>query len=180
MGARELKSYTYEEYLSIDAATPEEERHELIFGEIYMMSGASARHQDLVLNIAVKLKELIKEGCKPRVAPFDLKLSCEGSVNVVQPDVMLYCQDNELPCAVFEVLSPSTASKDKTVKKELYEFCGIKEYFIVSPEYKTVDAFVFKDGKYILKSYGEEDTLPIKCLEEEIKMVELFEGIDTL
>ena len=126
--ALKLENYTYDDYLKIDQTT--KERVELIFGKIYMMAGASANHQDAVLNLAVILKMFTKENknCKPMVAPFDLKLEVENKTNVVQPDVMLFCEE-ELPCAVFEVLSPSTAYKDKTVKKELYEKSGLKSIF---------------------------------------------------
>ena len=59
MAALELKNYTYEDYLDIDKSTPDSERCELIFGHIYAMSGASAEHQDVVLNIAFFLKSLV-------------------------------------------------------------------------------------------------------------------------
>ncbi len=52
MAALELKNYTYEDYLDIDKSTPNSQRCELIFGHMYAMSGASAEHQDVVLNIA--------------------------------------------------------------------------------------------------------------------------------
>ena len=38
-----LDNYTYDDYLEIDKSTPEEERYELIFGHIHMMSGASSK-----------------------------------------------------------------------------------------------------------------------------------------
>ena len=177
MGARELQNYSYEDYLQIDATTPDEERYELIFGEIYMMSGASGVHQDIVLNIAILLKQLSTKGCKTRIAPYDLKLSCATQTHVVQPDVLLLCQESTLPCAVFEVLSPSTATKDKTVKKELYEVCGIQEYFIISAEYKTVDKYTLEDGRYMIKSYGIEDELELTCAQATLKVADIFEDI---
>ena len=132
MDAKKLEDYSYNDFLEISKSFGENERAELIFGQIYMMSGASALHQDLVLNIAILLKQKdINKKCRPRVAPFDLKIKCAGSTNVVQPDIMLFCEDKKFPCAIFEVLSPSTAYKDKSIKKDLYETCGIKEHCIV-------------------------------------------------
>ena len=173
--ALKLENYTYEDYLNIDQTT--EERVELIFGKIYMMAGASASHQDAVLNLAFILKNFSKteKKCKPRVAPFDLKLVVENTTSVVQPDVMLFC-DAELPCAVFEVLSPSTAYKDKTVKKELYEKSGISEYFLVNVEFKIIEKFMLLDGKYqYIGAYGLEDKLPLNCIKEEVLVGEVFE-----
>ncbi len=181
MEARKLENYTYQDYLEIDRTT--KERVELIFGKIYMMAGASAVHQDVVLNIAVTLREFNK--CKPRIAPYDLKLFCAKSgvkerANVVQPDIMLFCQNEQTPCAIFEVLSPSTAPKDKTIKKELYECAGIKEYFLVEPEYKTVEKFLLQNGKYqFIGSFTENDRIKIDCLNDEIEVAKFFEGIES-
>lgn len=181
MEAVDLENYTYEDYLNIDRSTPENERYELIFGHIYAMSGASAPHQDVVGSLFFKLKQLQKTtDCLPRVAPFDLKIECSGSVNVVQPDIILYCQDKEIPCAVFEVLSPSTAYKDKGIKKDLYESCGIINYFLVDPLAKTIDKFILENDKYLYdKCYGfdEEgsDDLFVECLNMSIDVKEFFE-----
>ena len=135
-------------------------------------------HQDIVLSIAFFLKAISKEKKEfiSRIAPFDLKLKVDDIINVVQPDIMLFCQDKSKPCAIFEVLSPSTALKDKTVKKELYEKSGIKEYFLVNAEYGVVDKFMLIDGKYeYTGAYGAKDELPIECLESSIELKEVFE-----
>jgi len=173
--ALKLENYSYKDYVDIDNST--KERIELIFGKIYMMAGATAQHQDAVGNIFFILKNMskAKEKCQPRVAPFDLKLTVDNKTNVVQPDVMLFC-DKELPCAVFEVLSPSTAYKDKTVKKDLYEKSGIKEYFLINVEYKLVEKFMLVDGVYsYVGVFGLEDTLVIDCMSDEVDAKEIFE-----
>ena len=173
--ALKLKNYTYQDYLDIDQSTSE--RVELIFGDIYMMAGASALHQDIVGNIFFIIKNISKEKekCLPRIAPFDLKLEVESQINIVQPDVMLFC-DNELPCAVFEVLSPSTAYRDKTVKKELYEKSAIREYFLINSDFKLVEKFMLIDGKYQhIGVYGEDDKVQLDCLDEELTVKEIFD-----
>jgi len=174
--ALKLENYSYEDYLQIDATT--KENVELIWGDIYMMAGASAIHQDIVGSIFFELKNFskTKKECFPRIAPYDLKLSVEDIVSVVQPDVMIFCHSKELPCAIFEVLSPSTAYKDKSVKKELYEACGIREYFLVNPDYKVIDKFILEGDKYFYdKAYGVEDMMRVECFEVEIKVSEIFE-----
>ncbi len=179
MEALKKKHYTYEDFLEIVKNAPKNKRYELIFGKIYMMGGASAPHQDILGNIFFKLKQLQyekKTDCKPRIAPFDLVLECKGEKNIVQPDIILYCKDEKLPCAVFEVLSPSTAYKDKTVKKDLYEFCKIKEYVLVDPLAKTIEIFKLQDNKYIYAGcFGENDKLKLECLKEEINLKEVME-----
>ena len=175
--ALKLDNYSYDDYLDIDKSTTE--HVELIDGKIYMMAGASAMHQDIVLNLGYLLKNLSKvdQKCLPRIAPFDLKLNNNDRINIVQPDLMLFCQ-NDIPCAIFEVLSPSTAYKDKTVKKELYEANGIKEYFLVNPEFKIIEKFILKDQKYFYdKAYGVEESMEILCLNQEIEVAEVFESL---
>ena len=170
-----LENYSYEDYLNIDSSMTE--RVELIFGKVYMMAGASALHQDIVGNIFFGIKNITKEKkkCLPRIAPFDIKLVVDEQTNVVQPDVMLFC-DNELPCAVFEVLSPSTAYRDKTVKKELYEKSGIREYFLVNSDFKLIEKFMLVDGKYhYIGAYGEDDKMQLNCFDEELTIQEIFE-----
>ncbi len=182
MEAKKLENYTYEDYLQIDRTI--KERVELIFGKIYMRAGASAVHQDVVGNIFFVLKSLSK--CKPRVAPYDLKLFCaklgnKERINIVQPEVMLFCDEEQLPCAIFEVLSPSTAAKEKSVKKELYECAKIKEYFVVEPEYRIVEKkFLLKDGKYhYVGGFTEQDTIKIECIPSEIEVARFFEGVES-
>jgi Uma2 family endonuclease len=177
MGEKQLANYSYEDYLDIDATTPQEERVELIFGEIFMMSGASRDHQDVVLSIAFQFKSIEKQNnCKAVIAPFDIKLECDGNINVVQPDVILFCQEDRVPCLVCEVLSPSTALKDKTLKKELYECFGVLNYLIVDPLNHYVDKYTLQDNKlHYDKCYGKEDTIFLECLDESFDVGVFFE-----
>jgi len=179
MEAIKLDNYTYQDYLDIDSTTSEDTRVELIFGEIYMMSGCTANHQDTVGNIYFNLRSIKNTTCIPRVAPYDIKINIDHNISVVQPDVMILCEDNELPCAVFEVLSPSTASKDKGVKKELYELAGIKEYYIVNSDLKIVDKFLLDNGRYYyVKGFNTTDTIKIDCIDADISVEDIFENID--
>jgi Uma2 family endonuclease len=176
--ARKLEHYTYDEYLQIDRDT--QERVELIFGDIYLMAGASAEHQDVVLNLAYVFKSISRDShkCTPRIAPYDIKLDIDGDRSVVQPDVMLFCGDDALPCAIFEVLSPSTAYKDMTVKKELYERAGVREYFLVNIEHKVVEKFRLDGERYAYdKTYGAQEQMSVACMQTEIGVDAIFEEI---
>jgi len=175
--ALKLENYSYDDYLDIDQSTTE--NIELIDGKIYMMAGASALHQDIVGNVFFILKNSTRSGtkCLPRIAPFDLKLISNDRINIVQPDLMLFCQD-DIPCAIFEVLSPSTAYKDKTVKKELYETNGIREYFLVDTKFQIIEKFILEDKKYVYdKTYGAEESMEILCLDQKIEVAEVFESL---
>lgn len=45
------------------------------------------------------------------------------------------------PDLVIELLSPSTAKFDLEEKKDVYERCGVKEYWIVNPAIKSVQGY---------------------------------------
>jgi Uma2 family endonuclease len=177
-----LDKVSYEEFLKLELQ--ENQRAELIFGKVYLMAGASANHQDMVGNIFFYIKQRLKEQvdskCKVRVAPFDVKFKCKKEINVVQPDVMIFCKESQKPCAIFEVLSPSTSKKDITVKKELYECAKIEEYFLVS-DMKIVEKFELKNGKYqFMGHFCLGESLELKCVDEKMMIDDIFEGIDDL
>jgi len=74
----------------------------------------------------------------------------------VQPDILVVCDPAKLieegvrgaPDFIVEILSPATALKDQSEKKELYEKKGVREYWVVNPH--TLETFVYllRDGSY--------------------------------
>ncbi len=84
-------------------------------------------------------------------------IPCEG--DIVYPDLAVYKKPihhtesglmTDIPLFVAEVLSPSTRKKDLTVKKDLYERIGVKEYWLVSPQEKAVEAYKAGERGYVL------------------------------
>ena len=62
------------------------------------------------------------------------------------------------PDFIVETLSPATALRDKTVKKDLYQNAGVEEYWIISPRERAVEIYYLENGKYDLKySYILQD-----------------------
>ena len=55
-----------------------------------------------------------------------------------------------VPDMVVEVLSKSTKKKDLTIKKDIYEAQGVREYWIVDPYMKAISVYLLQDGKYFL------------------------------
>jgi len=183
MEAIKLDEFGFKDYEEIS----KNDRCELIFGEIYVMASPSYEHQVVVKNILYSVESKIrdkKSRCKAVVAPFDVKLKKNRSENVVQPDVAIYCDDNmkkeinNIPTVVFEVLSPSTAMKDKYDKLKLYEMFGVKEYFLVSPEYKLIEVFRLKNGKYEYdQAFFSGMKFEIEALKDEFDVDDIFEDI---
>ena len=164
--------YTYSDYYSWD----DDQRYELVDGEMYVMSPAPTwRHQGLISKFNYQFEDFLKDRPE-RVfpAPFDVRLNADTSDNtVVQPDVVVICDRDKLvgtgcvgaPDMVIEILSPSTSRRDRTVKFNQYLKYGVREYWIADPEAKTVAVHLLKDGEYITRPYTDADVVPVQVLE---------------
>ena len=151
MGALELNDlphYTYEDY------SRWEDRWELIDGIAYAMSPMPMiEHQSISNKIAYYLEDALKE-CKKCQAllPVDWKID---DSTIVQPDNLVICYPakgayiTKAPSIIFEILSKSTATKDKGVKFRLYEGEGVNYYIIVDPVEKLAKVYKLHEGKYI-------------------------------
>jgi Uma2 family endonuclease len=75
---------------------------------------------------------------------------------LVQPDTWVICDSSKLdeagcrraPDFLIEVLSPATSSKDLTLKKDLYERHGVREYWLVHPTDRVLTRHFLDDGRY--------------------------------
>lgn len=128
----------------------------------------------------------------------DLKYHPDENDDYVCPDIMVICDRKHLkggtysgiPKFIVETLSPSTAKRDKTEKKDIYEKAGIEEYWIVSPQ-GSVEIYYLEGGKYLLEQiymlqddkedehYNAETVIQLKEFPH-IKMTlgEIFEGME--
>lgn len=55
---------------------------------------------------------------------------------------------------VAEILSPSTALRDRNTKFKLYQSQGILYYLIISQDIRQVEVYQWENGKYSLKTKG--------------------------
>ncbi len=142
--------YTNEDYKN----WPDDIRCEIIDGVIFDMSPAPrVKHQDILGNLYIKLKEHPNNLCYTGIAPTDVVFDTH---NVVQPDVFLVCEKNKItelniqgpPDLIIEIASPSTELKDKREKKKLYEQSGVHEYIIVFPEAEYIEKYTLDQGEY--------------------------------
>ena len=146
--------FTYRDYLLL----PEGDRRELIEGDFYVVPAPSFRHQIISRNLGTLLWEFVRgEGLGQVVwAPTDVVLSLES---VVQPDILfisnerrgIITEDNVsgAPDLVVEILSPSTAERDRELKRTLYARYGVREYWIVDPEDSSVEVMALEEAGFV-------------------------------
>ena len=156
---------TYADYVE----TSDDERYELLNGELVMPPAPLTGHQMISIALASRLYLYVKEQGLGTVvaAPTDVVLS---DMDVVQPDVLfvssrrshILTRENVrgAPDLVVEILSLATAERDRTIKLDLYARHGVKEYWIVDPDTGTITVLLRGEGSFeIVGIYGEGQTL---------------------
>ena len=175
------KKYTLEDWL----VWPEDERWELIDGVAHMMATPTIQHQDISDEIGLQLRLFLKgKSCKSYSAIGVNLNSKEDTVFV--PDISVVCDHRKLadgkicvgaPDMVVEILSQSTAGRDRLKKFNKYLEAGVREYWIVDPEAKVVNVNILENGKYVNHAYGITDTVPVHVLDGcTINLQDVFAG----
>ena len=162
---------TYDDY----AKTPEDERWELLDGELIMAAAPNMKHQSVQSVMGGQLQPFVMSGGHGWVffSPTDVVLS---EHDTVQPDLVFVSREREhiitdaniqgAPDLVVEILSPSTASRDWRDKLDLYERHGVAEYWLVDPVSEIVWVFQLVDGALVqVGMYSVGDTLTSPLLE---------------
>ena len=157
-------------------ALPEERRAELIDGRLYDLAAPTGIHQQIVMRIWKALDNCIEEhgmSCTVQAAPFDVQ-AWPDEDTIVQPDVMVFCTDPSMalkarattaPDFICEVLSPSTAFRDRHLKLYKYRIAGVKEVWLVSVRDRKVEVYRFVDGCDDPDLYIFSDKVPVRISE---------------
>jgi len=175
--------YTYSDYMKWD---DDDRWRELIDGVLYLMATPTNIHQNISVNLLTQIANFLKgKSCKVYHPPFEVRLNTITTDNtVVLPDIVVICDESKFsnrgctgaPDMVVEILSPSTARYDKITKFNKYLESGVREYWIVDPESKTVAVNILDDEKYITHAYTVNDMVKVHVLEGcVIDLAEVFE-----
>lgn len=137
-------------------AYQEDWREELIGGKLVAMSPRPAfNHNRISENIDFIFRGYLRgKKCTPLGDGYDLYLD---ENNHFIPDFMIVCDRDKIqmdgvhgaPDLVVEVLSPSTAQNDRGHKKEVYAKYGVREYWIVSPDNKSVEIYLNENAELV-------------------------------
>ena len=166
---RDTERHTYSDYLTWSRDYGDE----LINGTAYVREppSPSQSHQWIVLELGRQAANALEDKpCHVYVAPFDVRLpkfneQDEQVDTVVQPDVLIVSDLKKVdargvrgaPDWVAEVLSPSTARHDQTVKLSAYERAGVREVWLIDPDDRTLTIYQLEAG-----CYGGATTLDLK------------------
>ena len=144
--------YTYRDYINLPES--ETDLYELIDGELYMVPAPTPMHQTVSGNVYSAMRDFVSRRDLGAVfySPIDVVLSDH---DVVQPDIIFISKDRlgivternvrGAPDLVIEILSPSTAERDRTIKRARYLRFGVREYWLVDIQAKSIE--VLKAGQ---------------------------------
>ncbi len=156
---------TYADYLK----TSDDERYELLNGELILSPSPKEIHQYISGNLYFKIATFVRERSVGKVyfSPFDVVLS---DTNVVQPDILFISNERTeiitpdnvrgAPDLVVEIFSPATAERDRSIKLDLYAQHGVQEYWMVDPDARTITVLLRGEGGFgVAGIYGEGQIL---------------------
>lgn len=181
------ENITYAEYINLE----EDIRFEVIENQVYYMTPSpKPKHQDVVTQLCVDFGLYLRgKQCRVFVSPIDVCLSEEIKdlkkvKEWVSPDLVVVCDPKKIgdkriigsPDLVVEVLSPSTAKKDRLVKFNRYQKAGIQEYWIVDPVNEFIDVYLLNDNTFNqIGSFFKGDILQVSIFEDlQIDLTHVF------
>jgi len=167
----QTETVTLEQYETL----PENTRAEVFDGVIYNMASPSQNHQTILTELLVLLRNYIYNkngGCSVFPAPFDVKLN-DNPLTIVQPDIMVICDKNKLdgkrcngaPDFIIEIVSPGNPADDYIRKLYYYKNYGVREYWIVDPQRKSVTINYF-EGNLLNIPYTFNSIIKVNIYED--------------
>ena len=163
---------TYADYLTLEG----DDFCEIVDGMLVHSPEPVTIHQRICRNLFRHLDRFLEN--KPGeifFSPLAVRLWPKPDMSdstVLVPDVLVILDPakidkrgcNGAPDFVAEVLSPSNIRHDRVVKFNKYLEAGVKEYWILNPKTRTVEACVLENGKYIVTVYDVPASVPVKVL----------------
>lgn len=164
--------WTYEDYCRL----PEDGWiYEIIEGELHMSPAPLIRHQRSKGKLYAAMLNFVEKQKLGIVldAPTDVMLP--GLATPVQPDIVFVSEANArivkeeriegIPDLVVEVLSPWNWMIDRHKKFAVYSKAGVREYWIVDPQARTIELFVLQKNAFkLVGKYGVGKTVRSKIL----------------
>ena len=131
-------------------------RHELLDGVHVVTPAPSLLHQRTVGELCDQLRTVLRgrDDVELFTSPADVVL---GRQTLVQPDLFVVRRtpgqplsrwaDVDIPLLAIEILSPTTAPRDRGAKRRIYQRVGVGEYWIVDLDARLVERWRPDDAR---------------------------------
>ncbi|WP_377477757.1 MAG: Uma2 family endonuclease [Microcoleus anatoxicus] len=185
IAAKEQERYfTPEEYFAWEEQ--QLEKHELIDGHVYAMTGGTRNHSDIAGNFLTTIKPHLRgSGCKTYNS--DCRVNILNTRNYTYPDLSVTCdrRDNSspqyitYPCLIVEVLSDSTEAYDRGKKFDKYRRNpNLIDYVLVSSDEMAIDIYHRNDaGDWLILSDRAGDRVELKSIGLSLAIEQFYEEI---
>jgi Uma2 family endonuclease len=181
------KIWQAEEFLAFERAS--EQKHELILGELYLMSGASFKHNRVIKNLLVILENIFRNSDFEAFSS-DLRASNLLEASFCYPDVVVIAGEPQFldkefdtitnPVFIAEVLSEGTQNYDKEKKFDIYkELNSLQEYLVLWQSKMKARLFrkIEKNHWEIWDFEEKHDKIPI-LKQFEVVLADIYRKVD--
>ena len=178
------ENFTPEEYFAWEEK--QLEKHELINGQVYAMSGGSVNHSRIAIRLATMVDtHLDASNCI--TGNSDLKVKIVDTNNYTYPDVSVTCDDHDkttdqyitYPCLIVEVLSPSTETYDRSGKFRLYRKNPVlQDYLLVSSTSIEMDLYHKNESDWLIINYQAGDTVELKSINLSFPIEQIYRNLN--
>ena len=162
-------------------------RHEIIDGVHYVTPSPGAIHQLVVGELHVLLHAYVRREVIGwlLLAPFDVDLTED---TIIEPDIVVMPRAGSgpphagtpglIPLLAIEVISASSVSRDRILKRRRYQRAGIPEYWIVDPGSRLIERWLPHDERPEIITDVLRWTPPGASAPLDIELAAIFAGLD--
>lgn len=178
------RHFTPEEYFAWEEQ--QLEKHELIDGRVYAMTGGTQNHSAIAINFLLVIRPHLR-GSQCQVFNSDLKVNILHTPNYTYPDLSVTCDDRDrenplfitYPCLIVEVLSPNTEAYDRGKKFDYYRRNpNLIDYVLVSSEEMAIDIYHKKNtGEWVILSYRAGDRVRLESIDLTMPIEQFYEEV---
>jgi Uma2 family endonuclease len=173
------KKTTVDEFLTWDDGT--DRRYELVDGEIVSMAPPNERHSTIAGNLAVAIGRALRRGCRVGVEA-GIRLPHRADAHY-QADLAVTCAPAggepyfPDPVLIVEILSPSTAQRDRGTK--LPDYCALStllEILLVSSTKREAQLWRRTGTSWIVAPPVAEGTIRLEAIGADIALDDFYAG----
>jgi Uma2 family endonuclease len=173
--------YTVEEWLNLEQQTGLS--YEYLDGFVYAMAGESDAHNEVISNFVEYLRPQARaKGCGFKHSNFRVYIA--GLNRYYYPDVAVSCAEEAdpyayaSPCLIVEVLSPSTAQKDRREKLDAYtKIPALKTYVLVDQGQRRVEVYERSTWNWVRSELVNEGEFRVDCLDAVLSLEQVYAGL---
>lgn len=139
--------------------------YELLNGTVMKRSAPSLKHQRVARKLLLHLDQHIETNGLGEIFPAPVDVYFDEHTGF-QPDLAFVAADRAFlieaedyihgaPDILVEIISPGSVQRDRVIKKEICQRFAVREFWLVDPQYHTVEIYIMQENVYALHTIVE-------------------------